>query len=299
MSTYNGLYIAVLFTGLFIQIATFNTDINSFLLFYISLYWSGVVIQSFRHKDLPLDKIVLVVITIIGLGGLFEIATFVAKQELVFMDQENVFIQSFEWLPFPVLRMSGWYFDPNFLGVILIGGVSIASLLYRHKTKWLLALLGLFTFSRGYFLSLLLLIISGMGKLWRTSLLVLATIGAMFFTNSGVSTDKSLEQRFEHIKESVSFIRANPFFGGGIGYSLDTGDSHNTILQLLIYQGLVGTVIFVLYVTALFYVMKLKFTWRIFVPLFPMLFVNFALIKYFFILLFLSFFSAKKNTTFN
>lgn len=190
--------------------------------------------------------------------GFLELIAFVLWGKLIF---NSIHIQKFDFLSFPVLRIKGTYFDPNYFSVICFLGYFVtdirdtSNLLIKKIFKIYFFAAAFFSFSRmGIFA---FIAYKGMKTFLKartkTKLIVVAIIIAIVpFIELGFhpiqktieiivnSSQGSSENRLSHITEGISLIWHGSLLGYGLGYVPSGGYTHNTFLQTGLYGGIMA-----------------------------------------------------------
>ena len=235
-----------------------------------------------------------------------------------------------------IVRSSGFMGDPNYCAMLIIVVITILCVLYYHKDIgnifWLfivlLVPLGMLTYSKSYFLCLVVLVflmiifvIFPKHKVWAVCCLAIVPILAFFVFSGKFESVNMILDRFNaddittgrndlniaflnHIVSSPS----NLILGSGIGSSRIVGVSntvHNIYIELFYKYGLLGSSLFILTLFSLF-PRRFKTTKYKVVNFFPLCFV---VIMYFFLAgiemfefpfyIILSFVSLNYKTSFN
>lgn len=179
-------------------------------------------------------------------------------------------------------RYSGFYLDPNNAGLICLAGFALSFILPKKIQlfgKIAFTLLGLFTFSRTFIISWLVLnVLSiklsvknakmlGLGFLLLSSLLVyneflpsknrrLEELGAMISGDEKKASNLNKDSRLETWGRFYDFLMENPVFGNGYNSFGTEGVNppvgvHNTYLLIWGEAGIVPLLIFLIYLTVL------------------------------------------------
>jgi hypothetical protein len=198
--------------GLFLNYSFLT--LNSIL--YLVRFWSYSMIAIYLNGiDSKKNKIYNKLLLVAVCSAFFGFAQY-------FLFPDLTFLKYFNWDDH-LLRMTGTFLDPTFLGIILALGVNLALNNNKNIIAYLLSFSIMFTYSRATFLVLFVVFIFDFFKNKNSfKFLILNSIFLILFLipkNIGEGTNlfrtASAEYKVINFQQSIQLIKTNPLFGFG------------------------------------------------------------------------------------
>lgn len=237
-------------------------------LLYLIRFWSysmipvAILNSNLKENDI-LDKMLTVALSVLSFGFL---------QYFLFPDLTS--LKYFNWDDH-LLRMTGTFLDPAFLGIILVLGVILA--LFKNKTliAYLLSLGLMFTYSRASFLVLIFVFVVDLIRnkslkrfvLLLSSFLIILVLPKNVGEGTTLTRTVSIQNKFTDFASSLQIIKQNPIFGVGFNnlcyvkqnilpqyvnpgsHSCSGVDS--SIMFILVTSGIIGLFFFVKFILSI------------------------------------------------
>lgn len=254
----------------FVSIISGNIGIFDILKIFMNLTLLFVFIKSYEEIDLVAYSLYYCMgLSIASIMGLFKqrIPGFMA----MYSDINSQYINGAR-----VIRFSGTFNDPNYYSIAVVVGLGLVMCVFIRGVGnkilallgVLLAIFGLYTYSKSYFLILLILAVIAVGLMIKNGnigwLTVSAVIVAVIIASgvlSQVTMIQTILSRFDGITDKASltsnrtliwenymaYITGNIrvfFFGDGLGAPYIVGAAHNLYVEIWYYIGITGIVIY-------------------------------------------------------